>query len=140
MTDTLLKKLDFLVGEWTAEVPGFDEKGKVTYEWLSKGGFLIQNSTIDRPEFPDGISLYGATGPDGALQMHYFDSRGVVRLYDVTFDGRTLIIEREGGDWPQRYVGELSDDGNTLEGRFERGEELGAPLQHDFDITYRRVR
>ena len=47
---------------------------------------------------------------------------------------------REGPDWPQRYVGELSEDGNTITGRWEAGTELGAPLEHDFDLTYTRVR
>ena len=135
-----LEHLDVLVGEWITHVPGFSGNGNVTFTWLEGGGFLIQHSTIDRPEFPNGISLYGATGPDGGLQQHYFDSRGVARLYDVTFDGRVLTISREGPDWPQRYIGELSEDGNTLSGRWERGESLGAPLQHDFDLTYTRVR
>jgi hypothetical protein len=134
-----LTKLEILVGEWKAEVPGFDANARITFEWLEGGGFLIQRSTIDRPEFPNGISLYGATGPDGSLQQHYFDSRGVARLYDVAFDGRSLTISREGPVWPQRYVGELSEDGNTITGRWERGDSLGAPLQHDFDLTHRRV-
>jgi hypothetical protein len=34
----------------------------------------------------------------------------------------------------------LSEDGNTITGRWERGIELGAPLEHDFDLMYRRVR
>jgi hypothetical protein len=42
--------------------------------------------------------------------------------------------------WPQRYVGELSTDGNTITGRWERGTEPGAPLEHDFDLTNARVR
>jgi hypothetical protein len=140
MNETLLSNLDVLVGEWTTHVPAFDGHGQVTFEWLSKGGFLIQRSSIDRPEFPDGISLFGATGPDGALQMHYYDSRGVHRLYDVTFEDRVLTIHRDGPDWPQRYVGKVSEDGQTVDGRWERGERPGAELQHDFDVIYRRVR
>ena len=140
MSENQLDKLSPLVGEWISEVPGFDDHGNVTFTWLEGGGFLIQHSTIDRPEFPNGISLYGATGPGGSLQQHYFDSRGVHRIYEVTFEDRVLTIFREGPDWPQRYVGELSEDGDTLSGRWERGEELGAELKLDFELNYRRVR
>jgi hypothetical protein len=41
---------------------------------------------------------------------------------------------------PQCYVGEPSADGNMISGRWERGTELGAPLERDFDLNYLRVR
>jgi hypothetical protein len=84
--------------------------------------------------------VIGATGPGGALQQHYFDSRGVHRVYDMSLEDGVWTLSREGPDWPQRYVGEFSADGNTITGRWERGESLGAPLQHDFDLNYTRVR
>jgi hypothetical protein len=134
-----LDELEALVGEWTVEVPGFDVDARTTFEWLEGGGFLIQRSTVDRPEFPNGVMVIGATGADGGLQQHYFDSRGVHRVYEMTLDAAVWTLWREGPDWPQRYVGEFSDDGDAIVGRWERGEELGAPLQHDFDLTYRRI-
>ena len=137
---TELSNLEVLVGEWSAEVPGFTVEARTTFEWLEGGGFLIQRSTVDRPEFPNGVMVIGATGPDGALQQHYFDSRGVHRVYEMTVEGGVWTLWREGPDWPQRYVGELSDDGNKIMGRWERGESLGAPLKHDFDLTYKRLR
>jgi hypothetical protein len=138
MTD--LSDLEVLVGEWSVEVPGFAVEARTTFEWLEGGGFLIQRASVDQPEFPNGVMVIGSTGPDGALQQHYFDSRGVHRVYEMTLEGGVWTLWREGPDWPQRYVGELSDDGNTITGRWERGESLGAPLQHDFDLTYRRLR
>jgi hypothetical protein len=135
-----LSKLEILVGEWKPVVPGMDDvSAHVTFEWLEGGGFLVQRSTIDRPEFPNGVMVIGATGPDGGLQQHYFDSRGVHRVYEMTLEGGVWTLWREGPDWPQRYVGEFSDDGDTITGRWERGESLGAPLQHDFDLNYTRV-
>ena len=138
MTD--LSNLEVLVGEWRPEVPGFDVEARTTFEWLEGGGFLIQHATVDRPEFPNGVMVIGATGPDGGLQQHYFDSRGVHRVYEMTLEDGVWTLWREGPDWPQRYIGEISDDGNTITGRWERGESLGAPLQHDFDLNYTRVR
>jgi len=113
---------------------------ELTCNEFTASGFLIERSTVDRPEFPNAISIIGATGVDGGLQQHYFDSRGVARVYEMTFEGGVWTLFREGPDWPQRYVGELSEDGNTITGRWERGTELGAPLEHDFDLTYTRVR
>jgi hypothetical protein len=44
----------------------------------------------------------------------------------MTLEEGTWTIFREGPDWPQRYVGRISDNGNTITGRWERGETLGA--------------
>jgi hypothetical protein len=134
-----LERLNVLVGEWENSVPGVEAEGRTTFEWLEGGGFLIERSTVDRPEFPNGICVIGATGPDGGLQQHYFDSRGVARVYDMTLDGGVWTLYRDGPDWPQRFVGELSEDGNTITGRWERGSGPGAPLEHDFDLSYARV-
>jgi hypothetical protein len=134
-----LRRLDVLVGEWAAEVPGFDVEARTTFEWLEGGGFLIQRATVAREEFPNGVMVIGPTGPGGGLQQHYFDSRGVHRVYEMTLDDGVWTLWREGPDWPQLYIGEFSEDGNTIIGRWERGESLGAPLQHDFDLSYRRI-
>jgi hypothetical protein len=132
-------KLEVLIGEWQAPVPGMEANARITFEWLEGGGFVIQRSTIDKPEFPNGVMVIGATGPDGGLQQHYFDSRGVHRVYEMTLEDGEWILFREGPDWPQRYVGQLSDDGNTITGRWERGESPGAPLELDFELNYTRL-
>ena len=138
MTD--LEKLEVLVGEWSVHVPGVDGiDARTTFEWLEGGGFLIQRSTVDRPEFPNGVMVIGATGEDGGLQQHYFDSRGVHRVYEMTLDDGVWTLSREGPDWPQRYIGEISEDGNTINGRWERGESLRDPLRLDFELNYTRV-
>ena len=136
---TKLSKLEILIGEWRPEVPGFDVEARTTFEWLEGGGFLIQHATVERDEFPNGVMVIGATGPDGGLQQHYFDSRGVHRVYEMTLEDGVWTLWREGPDWPQRYVGRISDDGNSITGAWERGESLGAPLRHDFDLNYTRI-
>jgi hypothetical protein len=52
---------------------------KTTFEWLDGRRFLIQRSHYDHPEIPDAIAIIGVT--DGQLPMHYFDCRGVYRVY-----------------------------------------------------------
>jgi hypothetical protein len=142
MTDRAdpLEGLTVLVGAWKTVAPAMEAEGMTTFEWLQGGGFLIERSTVARPEFPNSISIIGATAPDGGLQQHYFDSRGVARVYEMTLANGTWTLFREGPDWPQRYVGNFSDDGNTITGRWERGDRPGDPLQHDFDLNFTRQR
>ncbi|HKO32922.1 MAG TPA: hypothetical protein VJY85_04175 [Candidatus Limnocylindria bacterium] len=136
--DSLLR-LDALVGEWDTEAPAMDARGRTTFEWLDGGGFLIERSVVQRPEFPNSISIIGPTGREGALQQHYFDSRGVARVYEMSLEGGTWTLYRAGPDWPQRYMGRLSEDANTITGAWERGDQPGAALRHDFDLNFTRL-
>jgi hypothetical protein len=98
---------------------------------------------------PDTISIIGGA-PDGEPQpMHYFDSRGVKRLFMTTLEGSTWKIWRapvedwNGPDGPgfnQRFIGEISADGKKIAGRWERGTgEAGDKWEIDFPLNYVRV-
>jgi hypothetical protein len=95
------------------------------------------------PEAPDGLCVIAAD-PDGdGYTEHYFDSRGVVRLYAMTFDGRTWTLTREAADFTplefaQRYIGTLSEDGATITGRWEI-KHPGQDWETDFDLNYVRA-
>lgn len=134
-----LEQLNILVGTWETAVPSAETQGRTSFEWLEGGGFLIQRSTVQRPEYPNAVSIIGATGSDGAFQQHYFDSRGVARIYDMTLRDGVWTLFRDGPDWPQRFVGRFSEDRNTITARLERGTYPGGPLEHDFDMVYTRI-
>ena len=53
-------------------------------------------------------------------------------------DGRWELW-REGEPFPQRFTGTISDDGDTIEGRWEKAPD-GRAWETDFDLTYRRAR
>src|SRR5262249_59231485 len=101
-TSGSLERLDVLVGEWETNVPAVEAEGRTTFEWLEGGGFLIERSTVDRPEFPNGICVIGATGADGGLQQHYFDSRGGARVYEMSLEGGGSTLLPQGPAWPPR--------------------------------------
>ena len=89
-----------LVGEWTTEathpaVPGTIISGSSQVEWLEGEQFVIYRTHYDHPDFPDAISIIGDT--DG-LHMHYFDTRGVYRLFELTVsaDGWAIAIGPHG--------------------------------------------
>jgi hypothetical protein len=70
-----------LAGEWelAVDLPGAaDVRGHVVFEPM--GEVLVQRTTVPVPEAPDSCCLV-LTGDDGGYIQHYFDSRGVARLY-----------------------------------------------------------
>ena len=108
--DDSLADLEVLVGEWSmkAEPPGgppWPGEGRLTFEWIEGGGFLIQRWTVDIPEAPNGVALIGVgdkpvpvsgTGDsEGGYRQHYFDSRGVHRVYEMSLEGGTWKLWRE---------------------------------------------
>jgi hypothetical protein len=134
--------LEALAGEWTihAAPPGGDPwpgEGRLSFEWLEGRTWLVQRWTVHIPEAPDGIAILGVDA-DGGLRQHYFDSRGVHRVYEMALERGVWRLWREAADpFPQRYSGAFSDDGREIAGRWEKQEHGRWAV--DFDIVYRRV-
>ena len=139
MTD--MEGLEPLVGEWMTEVvmPGSEEvlPGQMSVEWLDGGGYLVQRWTMEDPRFPRGITVIGPDRSGELIVQHYFDSRGVARIYDLSLENGVLRIWRDDADFAQRFTGRFTDDGSAIEGAYERTEPDGTWV-HDFDVTYRR--
>jgi hypothetical protein len=144
-----MEALDPLVGEWSIEarfqnMPAGGEPGRVTFEWMAGKKFLVQRWEVPHPEAPDGMAIIGPD-PDGAGYLqHYFDSRGVARVYRMSFADQTWTLERSTADWSpldfaQRYRGRFSEDGATIEGAWETNDD-GSTWHHDFDLIYTRLR
>lgn len=130
-----------LVGEWATEAthrafPDTVVHGRSTFEWLEGRRFVIQRSHYDHPEIPDAIAITGIT--DGQLSMHYFDYRGVYRLYSAGLGEGTWRFWRDAPGFSQRFTGTFSDDGNTIRGRVELSYD-GENWEDDLAITYRRI-
>lgn len=131
-----------LVGEWdlASDLPGGEGlRGRVAFEPM--GEVLVQRATAPAPEVPDSYGLI-VTSDDGRHVQHYFDSRGVARLYEMTFDGRTWTLERTKPDFSpldfcQRFTATVSDDGTTMTGEWQTSPD-GQQWQRDFGLTYTR--
>jgi hypothetical protein len=132
--------LEPLVGDWEVHLAfppesDLDEiRGYTTFTWTLGGAFLMMTSSGEDPAVPRVVALIGTKG-DGYLQ-YYFDSRGVVRQYDMTFSGGVWTLERDDADFAQSFRAELDEDGSEMRGTWRRTEK-GAWI-HDFDITYTR--
>ena len=140
---TELTHLQPLVGEWRTEVifPGHDGpiRGRTTVEWLDGGGYLIQRATMEDERFPRAVMVIGPDLAGERIVQHYFDSRGIARIYEISLEDGVLRIWRDDpDDFSQRYVGHFDDDGATIRGAWEICED-GATWAHDFDLSYTKV-
>lgn len=133
-----------LVGTWSidashAMLAGEEIRGEMTFEWLDGHRLLIQRSRYDHPDIPDAIALVGVI--DDEMSMHYYDSRGVHRIFSLSFVEGTLRCERSAPapDFSQRLTLTVSGDGNTITGQGELSRD-GTSWQGDLAITYRRIR
>jgi hypothetical protein len=152
-SDVALHALNRLVGTWTTEathpgLPGVTVHGTVDIEWLEGDRFLIHRSRFDHRDFPDSISIIGfmerdrddkapVTADESQLAMHYFDSRGVFRVYGVSIEETSWRIWRDATGFSQAFIGRFSDDGDSIAGRWQLSED-DHTWNDDLEITYRR--
>lgn len=136
-----IEQLEPLIGEWKLEVdiPGSaDVEASTSFEWILGGAFVQQRSEVDHPAAPNGVCVIGANGD--AFTQHYFDSRGIARVYEMTFEGGRLELLRVKADFTpldfsQRYIGQLSDDGTRIDGEWQTSSD-GRNWQLDFHLNY----
>jgi hypothetical protein len=144
----MLEQLSPFVGEWDLEVSLPSPDGvtaRATFEWALDGRFLLQRTEVSLPEAPNTLSIIGPDPRGGAYAQHYFDTRGVVRVYAMTVEDGVWTLVRESPDFSelsfwQRYEGSFSADGDTIEGAWHASHDEGATWEKDFDIVYRRIR
>ena len=141
------RRLERLIGEWTMHVafPGAPPVagGRVVFEWMTGEQFLIERWEVPVPEAPDGLAIIGFDEGRGTFLQHYFDSRGIARVYAMSLEDGVWTLWRDAPDFSplafaQRYTGTFSDDGTTIVGRWEIAHD-GSTWEHDFDLTYVRV-
>jgi len=69
--------------------------------------------------------------------LHY-DSRGVSRVYQMSFGGGVWKMWRQAPGFWQRFSGTLSDDGSSIRAMWEKSPD-GSNWEHDFDLIYSKV-
>ena len=146
-----LTALALLVGEWTVEVDITGvPAGRAVFEWALEGNFLVQRNEIPHPDFPDSELIVGASSDSASFGsttgatfiQHYFDSRGMARIYQMEFgDGKWTLLRNTPDfgplDFQQRFIGHISDN-NTINGSWAHSAD-GETWEHDFTLSYHRV-
>ena len=142
-----MKTLEPLLGRWQVQVrfpagaPYGELTGELTCEWMLGGPYLSMSQSMEGV-VPSSFSVVEADASGDGFTQHYYDTRGVTRLLAMTWEGGTWTLSRDKADFSplpfrQRYSGQMSDDGRTIEGAWHRtgdGEWL-----KDFDLTHTRV-
>jgi hypothetical protein len=114
------------------------------FEWALDGRFLMQRTEVRLPGAPDSLAIVSFDPGTETYTQHYFDSRGTARRYAMSFAEGTWELLRDSPDFSpldfsQRFTGTFSDDGDTIRGTWEKSFD-GSTWEHDFNLTYRRVR
>lgn len=144
-----LEPLRALVGEWLmlptfAGAPPIESGARVSFAWMPGEHFLIQRWEVPVPEAPNGIAIIG---PDperaGGYLQHYFDTRGVARVYKMSLADGVWTLWRDTADFSpldfaQRYTGTFTADGQRIVGAWEICHD-GTTWEHDFDLAYTRA-
>ena len=144
--ETSLEPLALLVGEWRMEAHWEGERlpdadATVSFEWMPGERFVVQRWAVSIPEAPDGLAIIGSDPEaEGQFLQHYFDSRGVARVYKMTIEGGIWRLWRDAADFSpldfrQRYTGTFSDDRRAITGAWEICHD-GDTWEHDFALSY----
>jgi hypothetical protein len=146
-----IAELSPLIGTWRMDAvfpdarqgPPKDTGARTVFEYGPGSQFVIQRWQVPHPAAPDGIAVITADPARGGFLQHYFDSRGVVRLYNMSFADGVWTLQRTTADFSpldfsQRWEAELSADGDAIQGRWlDRSDDGG--WSHDFALTYTRL-
>jgi hypothetical protein len=144
-----MDELEPFVGEWVMaatfpNAPTIEHPdARTTFEWMPGRQLLIQRFRAPDPA-PDGIAVIGFDIDRGTLLQHYFDARGVIRLYEMTFaDGVWTLMRAKPDfsplDFVQRYVGRFNEDQTTITGAWEIAHDH-TTWEHDFELSYTKVK
>lgn len=114
-------------------------RGRVSFEWVQDGAFLVMRMGSKPPRAPDAIWLIGRDDFSPDYTVLYYDSRQVSRVYHMKFADRVWKMWRESPGFSQRYEGEVAEDGNTITAYWEKSND-GTTWEHDFDAMYRRAK
>ena len=135
--------LEPFLGEWTVAPPGMlaGAGGRVTFERLGK--LVVERGTVPIPDAPDGVAVIRVDPQSGGFLQHYFDERGIARVYQMQFSDGVWTLSRITADvtpldFKQRWRGTFREDGRVIEGAWEICHD-DQTWQKDFDLRYERV-
>lgn len=142
-----LQPLEILVGNWEMELSNASflanssdkVRGQIAFEWLEGGAFLVMYMGNKRPSTPDAIWLISRDESTSNYTVLYYDTRKVSRVYAMSFAEGVWKMWRTSPHFSQRFEGKLSADGTRITAHWEKSSD-GVTWEHDFDVTYTKVR
>jgi hypothetical protein len=111
-----------------------------SFAWL-EDAFIIWHWQ-GKNEVPKGTFIINRNenGPSDRYMMFYYDSRRVSRIFEMSFDKGVWKFWREDSDFFQRFEGKINKDGDSITGKGEISHDGGKKWEHDFNISYTRIK
>lgn len=144
--EEMMNRLGLFLGHWKMDIihPHLQPNpisGNTHFDWLEET-YLVQHTQIDKAEFPNSTSIYDWDLMTEQYLMHYFDTRGVTRLYQMTLENGVWKLWRDKADFSpltfnQRFTGTFDEKGTVIESAWEASDD-GITWSHDFKIVYRK--
>ncbi|HEX2152565.1 MAG TPA: hypothetical protein VHL52_01120 [Acidimicrobiia bacterium] len=142
MRNERLIELDRLIGEWELTLSGawfldsLDTRqlGRATFEWMDDA-FVVMRSSMEGE--PTWDFVFGRSDPLDQTYALYHDSRGVSRLFTMTFDSNRWAMSREDPDFHQRFLADVEPD--RIRGHWDASDDGGQTWRKDFDLWFDRV-
>ena len=106
--------------------------GRQRYELVLGDAFVELHWEYDHPDFPDAVAIFDEH------RYHYFDVRGVVRVFDFELEDSGWTMTWIDPGFSQRSTATFrGDDAIDIYG--ERSTDGGQTWQHDFTMLLTRV-
>lgn len=143
--DAAMARLEAFIGEWVMEArfPGGNGgTGRAVFEWALERQFLICRTLVPG-EVPDALMVMGYDPGRMPYCQHYFDSRGIARVYAMDLSDGVWRLLRDSADFTpltfaQRYTGTFSPDGQRIDGHWDSAGD-GVTWELDFNLNYTKV-
>lgn len=137
-----LKALQLLAGDWDMELsnasflPDSSTRvhGTVTFVWLEDGAALAMR------QGDAATWIIGRDDAENDFHVLYSDSRGVSRVYTMSFDTSHWSLWRHNPEFSQRFEAVINPNGTVIKGRWEKSVDDGKTWDHDFDVTYTKAK
>jgi hypothetical protein len=107
--------------------------GQVSFEWIENGAFLLMRMRAD------ALWLISRDMAQPVYTVFYFDARAVSRVYAMRYADKLWTMWRDSEEFSQRFTGRVSEDATTITATWEKRSNQ-REWEHDFDVTYRRMR
>ena len=134
--------LEGLLGTWDVTMSHVALPEPVTWkasiEWF-ENAFIIMRWLVEH-DIPDTVMIMGRNEnkPDDMYSLLTYDSRGVSRIFDMQFSESVWKFSREDKDFFQRFEGTVKED--SITGKGENSNDSGKTWEHDYTLTYTRVK
>lgn len=146
LTNPSLRPIDFLIGKWTIELSNgsFLPKNQivsfsVNYGWQADGSVIAVQQKNESDKFSQSATwIIGRDESDDEYTVLYADSRGVSRVYLMSYKNNVWKMWRDNPKFSQRFKGIVSEDKKIISAYWETSTDGGKTWQHDFDMKYER--